>query len=69
MITHRSVGAWDEVVLEWWRGDRKVTVHLDDDGPEFVAVWGPDCDAEMDAGRLDQAAADRLFAWLFGGAQ
>ena len=40
MITHRSVGALDEVVLEWWRGDRKVTVHLDDDGPEFGSFVG-----------------------------
>lgn len=54
-----------EVVFEWWKGDRKVTVYFGDGVVEFIKVWGPNVGTEMDSGELSTSEAfGTLWNWL-----
>jgi hypothetical protein len=69
-------GTWDtpnvatsprhETVLEWWRGHKKVTLYISSSKEvEYVRVWGPDVDLEMDDGRVaDIMALAAIWSWL-----
>jgi hypothetical protein len=50
------------VVLEWWRGTRKLTVYLNH--ADYVKVWGPDVNTEMETDELTGANAADVWAWL-----
>src|ERR1700722_16346814 len=53
-----------EVVLEWWYGNRKVTIYVTANEMSVVRVWGNDIDLEMDEGILPDAS--NSFASLWG---
>jgi hypothetical protein len=54
-----------EIVFEWWAGDRKLTVYCSDEGAEFIRVWGPDIDTQMDEGDAeDETATLTAWQWL-----
>ena len=55
------------VVFEWWKGHKKLTVYVTPTGVEYVKVWGPDIFSEMDDGDI-KGAEDRrkLWNWLMG---
>jgi hypothetical protein len=62
---NRSNGSFGEDVIEWWHGDRKLTVYLDDDKIDYLKVWGPDVHSQMQEGELDSDERLReLWAWL-----
>lgn len=64
---HVTVTDENGLVVELWRGPRKVTldVHLDGRPAEYTKVWGPDLDTEMETGTVGvEATAEALFAWL-----
>ena len=58
----QNVGAWGEDVFEWWCGARKLTVYLENGTAEFIKVWGPDPDTEMESGTVDDFRG--LWLWL-----
>lgn len=63
---HVAQGPDGEISLEWWKGDKKLTVYLSGSGPRFVKVWGPSVVHEMEDGEV--ASGDRLYEpyhWLF----
>ncbi len=33
---HRTSSAWDENVLEWWIGDRKLTLYFEESGITYI---------------------------------
>jgi hypothetical protein len=39
-----TASADGEVVFEWWRGAKKLTVYIGDGTAEYVQVWGADAD-------------------------
>jgi len=63
---HIAPAGEGELTFEWWRGDRKITLYFGDGArPEFLKVWGPHIQDEMDSGELDSVDAFRaLWAWL-----
>ena len=61
------VGVDDQgfAVLEWWHGDRKLTVYTNDG--ICLKVWGPNIDSEMEEVDVaDPAQVRSAFAWLSG---
>jgi hypothetical protein len=59
-------GPYGETVLEWWRGDRKLTVYFDGGTVTYLKSWGPDVEREMEDGPV--RGMDDLMAWLDPGA-
>lgn len=63
---HRSRSPWDEDVLEWWCGPRKLTVYVNRVEPErstYIKVSGPDS-ADMVDGPYTPDMLDDLTAWV-----
>ncbi len=62
---HISMSPWDEAVMEWWNRDRKITLYFQPDGKvQYIKVWGPDIDTEMEEGMLDEPGFDALWQWI-----
>ena len=62
---HISADEEGAVVFEWWGGGRKLTLYFTGERVEFVRVWGPDMDNEMQEGtvtRPERAVA--MLQWL-----
>jgi hypothetical protein len=60
-ITSTEVG---EIVFEWWRGTRNLTLYFSHDGAEYIKVWGPDIDDEMISGPLNNWSFSNAWLWL-----
>lgn len=64
---HITASDSGEVVFEWWRGDRKITLYFGGRDVEYIKVWGPNIDNEMESGELKKADSFReLWYWLAG---
>lgn len=61
---HVSVSE-NEVILEWWKDDLKLSLYISEQSIEFIRVWGTNIDSEMDSGALwrDSNFAS-LWQWL-----
>lgn len=60
-----AIGADGEPVFEWWRGSKKLTLYVGKDAAEFVKVWGPSVDTEMEDGTISSGLAFApLWQWL-----
>lgn len=55
-----------DVVLEWWQGNRKVTVYVAPTEMTYVLVWGDNMETEMDEGTIGISRDDfmRIWSWL-----
>lgn len=51
-----------EVVFEWWCEHKKLTVYILEDTAEYIKVWGPDIDNEMQDG-LAKSSAELTSLW------
>jgi hypothetical protein len=62
-VTADETGA---VVLEWWRGPRKLTIYVTATEASYVRVWGNNIDTEMEDGPIDSIQYDftPLWGWL-----
>lgn len=57
-----------EVVFEWWRAARKLTVYVNENELQFIRVWGPNIFDEMEEGRLESGKEERrVWRWLVNG--
>jgi hypothetical protein len=66
-FTTASVSADEDgnVVLEWWHGAKKLALHIPDDAPaQYVKVWGPRIDVDMEEGELEDREFHLLWRWL-----
>jgi hypothetical protein len=64
LVTH---GGDSLVTLEWWHGQRKLTIDIEfDHRISYTKVWGPDIYCEMDDGfAVDlEPEVQALWAWL-----
>ena len=64
---HVGVNERGQVTLEWWKGERSLTVFVRaEDRMDYLKAWGKDIEAEMEDGELsrlsDFAALSR---WLY----
>lgn len=54
-----------EVVFEWWQGFKKLTVYVGNQRAEYVKVWGPDINTDMEDGQADSPdMRGLLWKWL-----
>lgn len=54
-----------EVVFEWWHEHKKLTVYILGDTAEYIKVWGPDIDNEMQEGLAKSSAEiTSLWKWI-----
>jgi hypothetical protein len=66
-FTTASVSADEDgnVVLEWWHGAKKLALHIPDQTPpQYVKIWGPRIDEDMEDGQLEEREFYRLWHWL-----
>ena len=64
-VPHITASGSGEVAFEWWRGSRKVTLYFGEEAPEFLKVWGPHIQDDMESGNLDSTDTFRaLWVWL-----
>jgi hypothetical protein len=61
---HMTSTEQGEIVCEWWRSDKKLTVYFGDDGAEFIKVWGTDIEKDMESGEL-ASEWDVVAAWCW----
>jgi len=55
------------VVFEWWYGERKLTVYVEEQSIEYVQVWGTEVDAKITYGDIGSIRDGReLWMWLIG---
>lgn len=63
---HITLSENNEIVFEWWQGNKKITLYFGDGEPEYIKVWGTDIDDEMDSGPLtDGWNLTSLWLWLY----
>lgn len=58
---HVSSNEYGEISFEWWNGEKKLTLYIAPTQVHYVCSWGPDINANMDAGLL--GAGDFLQKW------
>jgi hypothetical protein len=64
---HATASANGEAVLEWWNGQKKLTLYFSEEGVEYIKSWGVDIFAEMEDGNADTSEArSLLWKWLVG---
>jgi hypothetical protein len=61
---HVSASEGGEVVFEWWKHDRKLTVYVSSRGAQYLRVGGPDIESDMDDGEIVGAQFVGLWLWL-----
>lgn len=67
MAPHAILDAHGDVVFEWWKGQRKLTVYVRPGTVEYVKVWGPDIFSDMEDGKVEGTEDRRkLWNWLTG---
>ena len=55
----------EEIVLEWWNKNRKLTIYISENRIEYIKVWGPDIDNEMQDGLISSDDTLReLWEWI-----
>lgn len=55
-------------MFEWWAGDYKLTIYLEDEEYQYVFSWGPDMLREMEDGELRLAEFLAIWGQMFPGA-
>lgn len=61
---HVSPDAHGNIVFEWWKGEKKLTVYVSPNAKEYVKVWGPDIFSEMEDGDIEKEDSQALWRWL-----
>lgn len=61
---HVSASESGEVVFEWWKRDRKLTVYVTPERVQYLRVSGPDIEEDMEDGELVGDQFVGLWLWL-----
>lgn len=56
-----------EIVLEWWHKEKKLTIYISSNSIDFVKVWGPDMDNEMEYNTMSLKMEELKFLWQWLG--
>ncbi|GBF81521.1 hypothetical protein [Aphanothece sacrum] len=56
----------NEIVLEWWHKEKKLTIYVCKNSIDYIKVWGSDMDNEMEDGSisLNENELTSLWKWL-----
>lgn len=63
-LPHVSANENGEVLLEWWKSEKKLTLFVREDGIDYLRAWGSDIEHEMTDGELSEDAFPGLWSWL-----
>lgn len=61
---HISASEDGEVLLEWWNGNHKLSLYVGSRKSDFIKIWGPNIESEMQEGRFSASNIIRLWDWL-----
>jgi hypothetical protein len=54
-----------DIAFEWWNGDRNLVVYVSSRAVEYLKVWGPDVDSQMEDGEARSSEENQaLWLWL-----
>lgn len=42
-----------EIVLEWWNKNKKITIYISDKTIDYIKIWGANMDNEMEYNSID----------------
>lgn len=60
-----NLGIDSEIVFEWWHKNKKLAVYILGNTAEYIKIWGPDIDNEMEDGlAASPAELTHLWKWL-----
>lgn len=59
-----NLGADGELELQWWRGEKSLTLTLDGEKIFFLKAWGVDPQNDMDDGEIEAEGFLSLWEWL-----
>lgn len=65
---HVGLNESGDVSLEWWNGEKKLTLYICPEATEYVCSWGPNIETQMDAGCLDASGSEdfaNYWRWLW----
>jgi hypothetical protein len=48
-----NISSENEIVLEWWNQEKKLTIYVFEELIDYLKVWGADMDNEMEEGAID----------------
>jgi hypothetical protein len=63
-LPHVAANEDGEVLFEWWRSDKKLTLFVRPDGIDYLRTWGPNVHSDMDDGVLSSDTFPSLWAWF-----
>jgi hypothetical protein len=63
-LPHVAANEDGEVLLEWWKGDKKLTLFVKADGIDYLRTWGERIEHDMDDGELTGDTFPALWAWF-----
>ncbi len=70
LIWHTPLISSDEegnIVIEWHHGAHELHVDIDEDGMEYIKVWGANIQSEMHVNSLNASEFLNLWKWLLNG--
>lgn len=59
---HVTTSCVGEVIFEWWCGEKKLTIYVEENNIEYIKVWGSNIHFDMEDGNLDEFLP--LLKWL-----
>ena len=54
----------NEICMEWWNKDRKLTIFIEEDSLSYLKSWGPDINTEMQDDLLTSNSLFDCAIWL-----
>ena len=60
-----NINSDNEIVLEWWNQEKKLTIYVAEGVIDYIKVWGADMDNEMEDGSIDlEDDLTELWQWI-----
>lgn len=60
-----NISLENELVLEWWNQEKKLTIYVAEELIDYIKVWGADMDNEMEDGSIDlEDDLTELWQWI-----
>lgn len=63
-LPHVAANEGGEVLFEWWKAEKKLTLFIGPDGIDYLRTWGTHIEQDMDDGELAGSTFPTLWAWL-----
>ena len=61
---HISATEDGDVLLEWWNKNHKLSLYIGSRKSDFIKIWGPNIESEMEGGGFSVSNVIPLWDWL-----